>query len=448
MLTLPTPLQPLWQQARCCLSAPTLERLTLLILGYVLTPGRKTISRILQHLRPLLKGHYSSYHRVYSHAIWNAPALWQLLARCLLELLPQQEVVNLVADDSVETRRGSKVWGSGIHRDPLASTRDLPRFTKGHKWLVFAVLVPMPFTSRHWALPLLAILIRTPSVDRELGLVHRTVRQRVKQGLLRLQRWFPHKRFRLLGDWGVACHELACCCLRSGGKLSLIARMRHDTALHDWPTRKGACRGVKLPCPSQQVKQDPQGQQTLTLDWYGSGQQRTLRYYSEVALWYYHRGGSVVPIRWVWTSNPQTGNQDYFYTTDLTLSPEQIIRLYMLRWPVETMFQEVREHLGVQTTRHWCQQSVQRVVPLQLAVYSLVALVYRELAQQQQQGRPPLQNTPCYQKDHVTFTDALAAVRREIWQEGLLPQCLGTQWQQKLPPDLRQFLLDRLSMAA
>jgi hypothetical protein len=446
MIPLPKVQQPLFHEAAACFRAATLERLTLLIAGYVLTPGRKTISRILQHLHPLLQGHFSCYHRVYSHALWNAPALWQLLGRCVLELLPPGEVVNLAADDSVETRRGRSVWGSGIHRDPLASTRTLPRFTKGHKWLVFAALVPIPFTGRHWALPLRAILIRTPTVDQQLGLRHHTVRQRVRQGLLQLQRWFPHKRFRLLGDWGVACHALARCCSRSSGRLQMIARMRHDTALHDWPTRKGSCRGAKLPCPSQQVKQDPQGQQTLTLAWYGSGQQRTLRYYSDTALWYYHRGGSVVPIRWVWTSNPDTGNADYFYTTDLSLAPEQIIRLYMLRWPVETMFQQVREHLGVQTTRHRCRKSVERVVPLQLAIYSLVTLAYSQLAQRQ--GCPPLRGTPCYQKDHVTFADALLAVRRELWQEGLLPQCLGAAWQQQLPPELREFLLDHLCQAA
>lgn len=446
MFALPALLEPLVQQARTCFTEPTFERLALLILGYVLTPGRKTLSHILQHLRPLLRGHFSSYHRLYSHARWNPNALWRLLARCILELQPPGEVVNLVADDTVETRRGKKVWGSAIHRDPLASTRDLPRFTRGHKWLAFCALVPIPFASGHWALPLLAVLVRTPKVDAALGLGHHTVRQRVRQGMLRLERWFPQTRFRLLGDWGVASHALACCCARSGGRLQVIARMRHDTALHDWPTRKGARKGQKLPCPSQQVQQDPQAIGTLTLAWYGSGQQRTLRCYSDTALWYHHRSGMIVPIRWVWTSNPETGNQDYFYSTELSLSAEQIIRLYMLRWPVETMFQEVREHLGIQTTRHWCRKAVERVVPLQLALYSLVAMAYRQLAQRR--GRPALLSTPCYVKDHVTFADALAAVRREIWQEGLLRQCLGPQWQQKLPPELQQFLLEHLCRAA
>ena len=51
MFTLPALLAPLVQQAAPCFTPPTFERLVLLILGYVLTPGRKTLSRILQYLR-------------------------------------------------------------------------------------------------------------------------------------------------------------------------------------------------------------------------------------------------------------------------------------------------------------------------------------------------------------------------------------------------------------
>jgi hypothetical protein len=446
MFPIPALLEPLVQQARTCFTAPTFERLELLILGYVLTPGRKTLSRILQYLRPLLRGHYSSYHRVYSHAAWNSTALWRMLAACILELLPPGEAVYLVADDTVHRRRGKKIWGLGIHRDPLSSTRDLPRFTKGHKWLTLCALVPIPFTSGHWALPLLAILVRTPKVDQALGLAHHTTRQRVKQGLLRLQRWFPQRRFCMLGDWGVASHELAWRFARTRGKLELIARMRADTVLHERPTRKGARKGQRLPTPQQQVQQHEQEIATLSLPWYGSGQVKTLCYYSDTGLWYSHHSAKVVAIRWVWTSNPETGSQDYFYSTDLALSAEGIIRLYMLRWPVETMFQEVREHLGLETTRHRCRKSVERVVPLQLALYSLIALAYRQLAQEQ--GCPPLLSTPCYVKDHVTFADALTAVRREIWKEGLLRQCLGAPSQPQLPPELQQFLLEHLCRAA
>jgi hypothetical protein len=446
MLCIPASLEPLARPAAACFTAPTFERLVLLILGYILTPGRKTLSRILQYLWPLLRGHYSSYHRLYSHASWSPWALWRVLAGAILELLPPGERVYLVADDTVETRRGRKVWSRCIHRDAQASTRGLPRFTPGHKWVTICALVPMPFTSRHWALPLLAVLLRTPKVDEELGFAHHTTRQRVKQLLLRLQRWFPQRRFCMLGDWGVASHELAWRVARTRGSLEIIARMRADTVLHERTARKNARKGKRLPAPREQVQQHAKEIGTLTLPWYDSGEHKTIRYYSDTGLWYSHHSAKVVPIRWVWTSNPTTGNQDYFYSTDLSLSAEGIIRLYMLRWPVETMFQEVREHLGVQTTRHWCRKSVERVVPLQLAIYSLVAMAYRCLVQEQ--GRPPLCSTPCYSKDHVTFADALTAVRREIWKEGLLRQCLGTQWQQKLPPQLQQFLLEHLCRAA
>jgi hypothetical protein len=275
---------------------------------------------------------------------------------------------------------------------------------------------------------------------------HHTVRQRVQQGLLLLHHWFPQRQFRLLGDWGVASHELACRVARTGGQLSLIARMRCDTVLHESPTRAGARKGRRLPTPETQVQQNPAGIRELKLAWYSSGESKMIQYYSATGLWYSHHSARIVPIRWVWTKNPATGGEDYFYSTDLSLTPEQIIAFYMLRWPVETMFQEIRAHLGIQTTRHWCQKSVERVVPLLFALYSLVTLAYCQLVQRQ--GQPPLLSTPCYTKDHVTFADALTMVRRELWNQGLLTQCLGEQWHQKLPTELQEYLLDHLSRAA
>ena len=177
-----------------------------------------------------------------------------------------------MADDTVERRRGKKVWGLSIHRDPLASSRKTPRFTPGHKWLTLCALVPIPFTGRYWALPLLAILLRTPKVDAALDLAHHTTRQRVRQGLLRLHRWFPQRRFCMLGDWGVASHELAWRVARTRGKLEIIARMRADTVLHQRPSRKGARKGKRLPTPRDQVQQHAQEIGTLSLPWYGSGQ--------------------------------------------------------------------------------------------------------------------------------------------------------------------------------
>ncbi len=42
-----------------------------------------------------------------------------------------------------------------------------------------------------------------------------------------------------------------------------------------------------------------------------------------------------------------------FLSTDLATTPERILGWFVSRWRMETTFQEVRAHLGVETQRQW-----------------------------------------------------------------------------------------------
>lgn len=85
-----------------------------------------------------------------------------------------------------------------------------------------------------------------------------------------------------------------------------------------------------------------------------------------------------------------------------------------------------------------------RTVPCLLGLFSLVSLIFARL------GRAAAvkpRSDPWYAKKEVTFSDALAAVRRLWWNEVLTrpPQHKGVL---KLPRPLRRTLLDQLCRAA
>jgi hypothetical protein len=459
MLTVPQIAQPLVQLiAPAFARRATLQRFVLLMTASITALGRHSVSHLLWSVRSMLWGHASSFHRVFSHARWSLWPLAELLTRQVLERVPADAPVLIVGDDTVEGRPGEQVWGASVHRDPLASTRKLVRFRRGHKWVTLAVVLKLPLVSRLWALPVLSCLVCGPKTDQANGRTHHTVRRRIQQMLIRLMRWFPRRRFIFVGDWGASCNELAEFAAQHPQRLTVIARMRQDTCLHAPPKhqrRRGrgrpARKGKRLPSPQRQAQTAQAAGRlcTATVDWYGQRGPCPVQYVSDVALWYCKHRNAVLPIRWVCTINPETGNEDYFYCTDLQMPVEQIIQYFIGRWPIEVTYQEVRAHLGLQHTRHWCQKSVLRVAPCQFGLFTVVCLLYAWLCEQKQQSASPrLHETPCYHKDHVTFADALHAVRREIWQATLLRhwpqgQCLTT-----LPPDLREMLLDQLSAAA
>jgi hypothetical protein len=63
-----------------------------------------------------------------------------------------------------------------------------------------------------------------------------------------------------------------------------------------------------------------------------------------------------VPIRYVLIRDP-LGKlaPQALLCTDLSADPVQIVSWFVLRWQLETTFQEVRTHLGVETQRQWSQ---------------------------------------------------------------------------------------------
>ena len=63
-----------------------------------------------------------------------------------------------------------------------------------------------------------------------------------------------------------------------------------------------------------------------------------------------------------------------FLRTDLDLDPVAILGSFVFRWRIETTFQEVREHLGVETQRQWSDLAILRTTPALLGLYSLVAI--------------------------------------------------------------------------
>jgi hypothetical protein len=189
---------------------------------------------------------------------------------------------------------------------------------------------------------------------------------------------------------------------------------------------------------------EPSRRTKATVSWYGGGQRR-VEWVSGTGHWY-KAGYGLVPIRWVFVHDLQgTHRDEYFYTTDTSLRPEQIISWFTARWPIETTFQEVRAHLGFETTRQRVANSVLRTGPCLLGLFSLVSLVFAEHVRRH---RVHPMATEWYEKSELTFSDAIATVRRLFWEHSVFEKPADHDAFEKLPARLRCLLLDQLSRAA
>ena len=66
-------------------------------------------------------------------------------------------------------------------------------------------------------------------------------------------------------------------------------------------------------------------------------------------------------VRWVFVHDlTGTHRDEYFFTTDVGMSAQEVIETYVGRWNEETTFQEMRSYLGLETTRGWKEKTVLR----------------------------------------------------------------------------------------
>jgi hypothetical protein len=444
--TLPAEAAPLLLALRPAFTQPTWNRFLLLLASAILTTGRRTVANLLRTLGPLVAGHRTSYQRVLSAASWSGLHLACLLTGFVLRHLVPEGRVTLVGDDTVDGHPGRKVYGKARHRDPVRSSHAYTAWRYGHKWVVLAVLVRLPFATRPWALPVLVDLYRAEADNRARRRPHRTPAQLMCRLLRLVLLRFPDRSFVFVGDAGYGTHELARFCYRHRDRLTLVSKLHPDANLYEPPPRyrgKGRPRvkGAKRPKPREAVAARRRFRR-LEVGWYGGGTRRVQ--VAEGTGHWYKSGRGLVPIRWVFVRDRDgTHRDEYFFTTDPALAPAEVIGYYTGRWNLETTFEELRAHLGLETTRGWCQGTVLRAAPCLFGLYTVVALLFQALPQANRAGGVAWPG-----KEGTTFSDALAAVRRWLWSEWVFPQAGASAAVQKLPAPLHEIILSALAPAA
>jgi hypothetical protein len=239
-----------------------------------------------------------------------------------------------------------------------------------------------------------------------------------------LPRWFPDRQFVFAGDQGYGTHELARFAAGRGGRLILVSRFYADANLYDpppavtgrKPTGRPRKKGAKRPAPEAVVAGAVRERREVA--WYGGGR-RSVEVVTGLGHWY-KSGAALVPVRWVYVHDVTgTHRDDYLFTTDTGLSPQQVIEEYTGRWNIETTFQECRAYLGLETTRGRCRSTVPRAEPCLPGLYTVVAVLYRALPGAVQEDWQVLWPG----KETMAFSDAVTAVRRNH-QFGPMATCV------------------------
>jgi len=433
-------------------SPPVFEHAKVLLMGAILAPGKRTVTSALRITGRSQELHFQNYHRVLNRDCWSPRRAAGILLRALVRTFARSGPLLVGIDETLERRRGGRIAAKGVYRDGVRSSQAQVVLATGLRWVCLMLLVPIPWARRIWALPFFTLLAPSERFHAERGIAHRTLTEWARLMVCQLREWEPHRMIVLVADSSYAVLSFLHSCGTLPRPVVVVTRLRLDARLYApaperQPHTQGRPRKVGARLPTlQEVLQSPatRWQQLRVRHWY-DGRPRAVEFVTGTALWY-HSGQPAVPLRWVLLRDPRGEfSPQALLCTDRNASPLQILAWFIPRWQMETTFQAVRTHLGVETQRQWNDLAIARTTPVLLALFSLVTLMAQPHFGHH---RNSLLATGWYHKELPTFADAIAHVRRQIWRSQLSCTSPSQSDDTKFNPVLTQCLLDALCYAA
>ena len=373
-----------------------------LMTGWILCVRRRTVTSMIPFADPLGLRTHDAYHRFLPDARWDMSGLWQILARVLIQTLYAKGIITLTLDDTLFHRSGRKVNGAGYWRDAVRSTQKHIVYAWGLNLVVLTLQIQPPWGGEPLGLPINMRLHRKNSD---------TLIELAEQMINEVARWFPERRFRVVGDGfyatlaGKSLHEM-----------TIVSRIRRDANLYDLPGKqrkkqrvRPRKRGKKL---AKLEKMASHIQNWKTVTFRQRGKIVTRQVYTRVVLWY---TVSRKPILLVISRDPDRKEKDdFFLTTDLNMTAKEVLECYNDRWAIEDTFKNTKQLLGGQQPQTFKGKGPERAAGLSLWLYSVVWLWY---LQQKSTDRYFIVQPWYGQKAVPSFADAIACLRRQLWRE-------------------------------
>lgn len=245
----------LLQELAVVMTDPSFQNFAVLVTGWVFSP-RRTVTNFLLAAGVAGQRHHSAFYRFFSEARWSRDALGLAVFR-LIEPFCDRAVL-VAIDDTLAHKRGLKMFGTGMHHDPLLSSRRHTVTTWGHCWVVLGVVIHFPlWPERPFCLPVLFRLYLNKKRAAKERRAYRSKPALAVELLRILCKHRANRRFHALVDSAYGGQSVlgqlpANCDLTS--RLRLDARLYGAPALAE-PGRKGRPRkrGPQLPTPQRML---------------------------------------------------------------------------------------------------------------------------------------------------------------------------------------------------
>ena len=364
--------------------------------SWLIHRGQRHIRRL--RLGAAWKRHETGFYRFFSRFKFRPKPFFMALLVLIVQAFDLSKLL-IVVDDTLCPKWGRHIFGTGHFFDHVRRPR--PGYVWGHNWVVLAVVVRL--FGVPVALPFWVSLYRSAK-DCPADEFH--TRLEMAASALKTVRSWVRMPISLVADGAYNNQSL----LRplSAMNIPMVSRLRLDAKLRrDAPERRNRKRGRKprygawLPKLGR-IARCGMGWTNVQAHIYGKCVDLAIKSFDA---WWPKAG---VKLRVVIVRD-QEGKRKrcYLSSTDLSLTPTDIIETFALRWPIEQLFSDAKSLLGLDSAEVRTENSV-----LRHAIFTFALATWVRIWANKCLSKHPLPPT--------SFAGQLAELRRDVLRQTII----------------------------
>jgi DDE superfamily endonuclease len=324
-------------------TGPSWRTFTYLACGWALATDRHTITTYLWLTGATAVKHFSRFYVFLGCPLYNKRwQLWGAVIRLAAQFVAEGEVIRVIVDDTTKKKAGTHIEGLDRYRNGAGSARQEYRTLRGLNFVLGIMRIPLKRWPGHsLSVPVGLELYLKPNQAKALNVPYRSRRQLARAILDFMAEQLPGRHIRRLADGGYATKDYVSQVPDAAhvvGRCPIGAKL-YTLPSQPTPKRRGAPRkkGALIGSPKTLA-------QTAT-GWAPHPSEDGAEIQAWCGLWYSVLPGRLIRVvvlrRAVKRSTKRPGQRkpppalEAFFTTDLTLSAQDILHEYRDRWAVE-----------------------------------------------------------------------------------------------------------------
>lgn len=417
-------------------TAPSWQNFVTLASGWSMACTRHTIANYLWLCGAVSHKHFSRYYFLLSGPVKKVEKqLWSAVIVAAEKLIPQDQPLHIKVDDMVKKKSGKKITAASRYRNSAGTARQEYRVLFGINFVYAILLVPVQLLSTHWlAIPIgLKVYLKKPCAS-ALGQNYHSRSALARKMVDLVANLLPHRQIQVVGDGGYATKEF----LRDlPDSVKVVLRFPISSKLYALPKPPPKGRRGRKPKKGELIG-SPKSLINQPIDWINHPTEKRTLVADFTGLWHTVLPGVVIRIVIVYRKAYQPRLRftqkrvlEAFFTTDLTLSRDEILAEYPKRWAIEISIRDAFAYYGL--GQDMC-RNYQRIVGIN--TFRLLMAAARTLWVSQQISDTKQVNLkrfrPWYrQKQHLSQLDIAEAYREALYAAGITPTV-------RFLPDMRE----------